>query len=49
MQIAEKKIGDMIHDLTKKYQMQRQVAITEEILDITSSFEVLREEDASNF
>jgi F-type H+-transporting ATPase subunit gamma len=48
MQIAEKKIGDMIHDLTKKYQMQRQVAITEEILDITSSFEVLREEDDSN-
>lgn len=48
MQIAEKKIGDMIHYLTKKYQMQRQVAITEEILDITSSFEVLREEDDPN-
>lgn len=45
MQVAEKKIGDMIQNLTKKYQMQRQVAITEEILDIMSSFEVLRDED----
>lgn len=40
MQVAEKKITDMIEDLTKEYRNQRQVNITEEILDIMASFEV---------
>jgi len=45
MQIAEKKITEMIDDLTKAYRNQRQVNITEEILDIMASFEVLRTEE----
>lgn len=45
MQVAEKKITEMIDDLTKAYRNQRQVNITEEILDIMASFEVLRTEE----
>lgn len=48
MQVAEKKITEMINDLTKTYRSQRQVNITEEILDIIASFEVLRGEDSSS-
>lgn len=40
MQVAEKKITEMIYDLTKAYRNQRQANITEEILDIMASFEV---------
>lgn len=43
MQVAEKKIEEMIEDLTKAYRNQRQANITEEILDIMTSFEVLGE------
>lgn len=44
MQAAEKKISEMIENLTKSFRNQRQVNITEEILDIVSSFEVLNKE-----
>lgn len=42
MQTAEKKIAEMIDELSKTYHNQRQVNITEEIMDIMGSFEVLR-------
>jgi F-type H+-transporting ATPase subunit gamma len=41
MQLAERKITEMIDELTKAYWSRRQVNITEEILDIMASFEVL--------
>jgi len=44
MQMAEKKIDEKLNDLTQAYRNQRQVNITEEILDITASFEVQREQ-----
>lgn len=45
MQVAEKKIEEKLIDLTKAYRSQRQINITEEILDIIASFEVLRDEE----
>jgi len=45
MQLAEKKITEMIEDLTKTYRSQRQNNITEEILDIMASFEVLQTQE----
>jgi len=44
MQLAEKKITEMIDELTKAFWSRRQVNITEEILDIMASFEVLKSE-----
>lgn len=47
MQLAEKKITETIEELTQAYRNQRQVSITEEILDIMASYEVLRTEGES--
>jgi F-type H+-transporting ATPase subunit gamma len=41
MQAAEKNIQEHIAELTIRYHQQRQTAITEELLDIVSGFEVL--------
>lgn len=41
MQAAEKNIQEHIAELTTRYHQQRQTAITEELLDIVSGFEVL--------
>lgn len=49
MQQAEQKITDMIGDLTKTYRAQRQINITEEILDIVASFEALQKEYGDKF
>jgi F-type H+-transporting ATPase subunit gamma len=46
MQAAEKKITEMIDNLTKSYWSQRQINITEEILDIMSSFETLQHDES---
>jgi len=45
MQVAEKKIDEKLDELTKTYRNQRQINITEEILDIVASYEVLRGEE----
>lgn len=45
MQVAEKKIDEMIEDLSRSYRNQRQVNITEEIMDIMASFEVLKDDN----
>jgi F-type H+-transporting ATPase subunit gamma len=42
MQAAEKNIQEHIEDLTALYHNRRQTAITEELLDIVSGFEVLK-------
>jgi F-type H+-transporting ATPase subunit gamma len=44
MQGAEKNIRDQLSELTMRFQQQRQMSITEELLDIVSGFEVLKEE-----
>ena len=41
MRGAERNIGDRITDLTKRFHQQRQMSITEELLDIASGFEAL--------
>jgi F-type H+-transporting ATPase subunit gamma len=43
MQVAEKNIDERLDELTSDYHRQRQSAITEELLDIVSGFEVLTE------
>jgi F-type H+-transporting ATPase subunit gamma len=45
MQVAEKKIEEKLVDLKKRYHSQRQINITEEILDIIGSYEVLRKDE----
>ena len=42
MQAAEKSIRDQLSELTMKYHQQRQMSITEELLDIVSGFEALK-------
>lgn len=49
MQQAEQKINDMITELTQTYRSQRQINITEEILDIMASFEALQKEYGDKF
>lgn len=49
MQQAEQKITDMITELTQTYRSQRQINITEEILDIIASFEALQKEYGDKF
>lgn len=44
MQGAEKNIQEQLDDLSGRYQKQRQMSITEELLDIVSGFEALKEE-----
>jgi F-type H+-transporting ATPase subunit gamma len=41
MQGAERNIEEMLHELNADFQKQRQMAITEELLDIVSGFEAL--------
>jgi F-type H+-transporting ATPase subunit gamma len=41
MQGAEKNIADQLDDLHRQYHQQRQMSITEELLDIVSGFEAL--------
>jgi len=45
MQVAEKKIDEKIEELIKSFRSQRQINITEEILDVIASYEVLLEEE----
>lgn len=45
MQAAEKNIEDRLEELQTQYQHQRQEAITSELLDIVSGFEVISSED----
>lgn len=44
MRGAERNIGDRIEELTRLYHQTRQMAITEELLDIASGFEALADE-----
>ncbi len=44
MQGAEKNIEERLGELTSVYHQQRQMAITEELLDIVSGFEALKED-----
>lgn len=44
MQAAEKNINERLEELQKAYQLGRQEAITEELLDVITGFEALREE-----
>lgn len=43
MQAAERNIEERLHELLGEYRTERQNAITEELLDVVSGFEVLRE------
>jgi F-type H+-transporting ATPase subunit gamma len=47
MQAAEKNILELEEDLQALFREQRQAGITNELLDIISGFEALREEDVS--
>jgi len=44
MQRAEKNVEELLGELTGQYHQQRQMAITEELLDIVSGFEALRKD-----
>ncbi len=44
MQGAQKNIEERLSELTSRFQMKRQMSITEELLDIISGFEALRKE-----
>lgn len=46
MQAAEKNVEERLDDLTDRYHQRRQNAITEELLDVTAGFEVLRRNDS---
>jgi F-type H+-transporting ATPase subunit gamma len=46
MQGAERNIHSQLSELTMQYHQQRQMAITEELLDIVSGFEALERESA---
>lgn len=45
MQGAEKSIAERVEELTRRYYQQRQMAITEELLDIVSGYEAFQEKD----
>lgn len=45
MQAAERNIGELLADLRMQYNQQRQTSITEELLEVITGFEVLREGD----
>lgn len=47
MQRAEKNIGDLLDELTKKYNRLRQSSIDEELFDVVSGFEAMKQ-DAAN-
>ncbi|MEL6552517.1 MAG: F0F1 ATP synthase subunit gamma [Cyanobacteria bacterium J06621_11] len=44
MQMAEKNVNERLENLHRLYQQQRQTAVTSELLDIVSGFEVLKGE-----
>ena len=46
MQRAEKNIEERLEELQRQYQQQRQMTITEELLDIVSGFEAMQGQDA---
>jgi F-type H+-transporting ATPase subunit gamma len=43
MQAAERNIDERLRELIKRFNQQRQTAITSELLDIVSGFEALTE------
>jgi F-type H+-transporting ATPase subunit gamma len=45
MQSAERNIGELLLDLRTQYNQQRQTGITEELLEVITGFEVLRDEE----
>jgi F-type H+-transporting ATPase subunit gamma len=45
MRGAERNIGDQLTELTHQFHQKRQMAITEELLDIASGFEALGEQN----
>ncbi len=47
MQTAEKNIEDRLQELTGQFHRQRQMTITEELLDIVAGFEALQEKKAA--
>ena len=47
MQSAERNIEEMLHELNANFQQQRQMAITEELLDIVAGFEALSKNERS--
>ncbi len=46
MQAAERNIDERLGDLTQRYRMRRQTAVTEELMDIISGFTALGEESS---
>jgi len=44
MQGAERNIREQLSELTMQYHQQRQMSITEELLDIVSGFEALAQD-----
>lgn len=42
MQRAEKNIGELLDELTAKYHQQRQMSVTQEILEVVAGFEALK-------
>ncbi|OPY17999.1 MAG: ATP synthase gamma chain, sodium ion specific [Syntrophus sp. PtaB.Bin075] len=48
MQSAEKNIGDRLEELNTLFHRERQTTITEELLDILSGFEALREKEPNS-
>jgi F-type H+-transporting ATPase subunit gamma len=47
MQAAEKNVEERLDDLTQRYHRRRQNAITEELLDVTTGFQVLQQESSN--
>jgi F-type H+-transporting ATPase subunit gamma len=45
MQAAEQNIGELLNELRLQYNQQRQTSITEELQEVVSGFEVLRERE----
>ena len=45
MQSAERNIGELLTDLRTEYNQRRQTGITEELLEVVTGFEVLKEDD----
>lgn len=45
MQSAERNIGELLLDLRTQYNQQRQTGITEELLEVITGFEVLRDQE----
>jgi F-type H+-transporting ATPase subunit gamma len=43
MQGAERNIEEQLEELTQRYHQRRQMAITEELLDIVTGFEALKQ------